>query len=168
MDRTKFNGMFEELVLLNACTVGQLRKLAEQTSLDEASRSVERLKELEKTKPQAGEVARSTAAFGALAPAGWTMSKVIGGDHPALDELRKLPKAGRTLRAVGKAVGSGLWQSKRTVAGATAAGMLTGALRPALERHLHREAEKEKLRDYLQTGEHGAMRTHLRKTLGVG
>jgi hypothetical protein len=154
---------------LNVTTafVEELCKTA--TAAAEARESLSRLKALEANKPTADAVARGAITGAVVGPAATLVGRGVSGDlqqgvRKGLTQAMKAPTKGGKALGVARAG----FQGVRGLAGSAASGAVFGAGLPAVRRHLDQEAEKEKLRDYLNVSRRGRLRSSVAQTLGVG
>ena len=140
-------------------------KISQGTSHSEAVESLSKLRRLEREKPTGGELARNALAGVAVMPAVTTASSLVAGEQPIQKalEARRLTGVG----TIGSALKRGAWKSGRGLAGAALSGAVLGAGLPLARGYLHREAEKETLRDYLGVSKRGKTRKKVKKELGV-
>lgn len=147
----------------------ELVKIAEDgVTASEAAQAYSRLKKLESSAPTRGELARNAISGAAVMPAVHTASSLVAGTQPlqkALHDFRV--GAAGAAPSMGKAFKKGLVSTGRGVLGSALSGAVLGAGLPMLRTHLHREAEKEKLRQYLGTSSGGKLRQKVKRQLGV-
>ena len=137
------------------------KEAGDDVSRTEALGALRRLRKLEHTKPEAGEIARGALAGGVAGTASSLARGVVSGSlRSGVAEAMKAPTArGKASKLVGgaaKGIGS-------SMAGSAA----FGSTLPFVRRQLDRGAEKAKLRDYLGNSRGGKVRREVRKTLGV-
>jgi hypothetical protein len=161
-----YDTMMDELVKLCAMkftTEGGVVKLAQVTT-QEAAGALKRLRELERKKPTPEQLTRGALAGSIVGPAGLMASKLVGGGvGKGLAEALRAKGAGGKAKGLAKA----LWGGTRQLGGAAASGAVFGAGLPTARSVLDREAEKEKLRQYLGTSKRGKLRRKASKYLGV-
>lgn len=145
----------------------QAPKLAE-VGYGEASVALKKLQKLEAEAPTGGELARNALAGAMVGPVMGTVSQLVAGRQPlqeALGAFREgLPGAAKTYRG---AWAKGLKGTGRGMAASALSGSVLGAGMPLVRGYLHREAEKEKLRDYLGESPRGKLRGKIKQELGV-
>jgi hypothetical protein len=161
-------------------------KLSQDVTRGEAEDALRRLRKLEREAPTSGELSRNALAGAAVMPAVTTASSLVAGNQPLQESIKEYREAKKALKAappgpqgktvamkpgapstLGKAVKRGLWRSGRGMAGAALSGAVLGAGLPVARGYLHREAEKEKLREYLGVSKRGKLRRRVKKQLGV-
>lgn len=142
----------------------ELEKLGEGVSHQEATRALTRLRKLERDKMTPEQLGRGAMTGAIVGPAALTASKLVGGGMGrGLLDAAKAPGAGGKVLGIGKA----LWGGGRALGGAAASGAVFGAGLPTVRQHLDSEAEKEKLRQYLNVSKRGKVRGKIRRKLGV-
>jgi hypothetical protein len=143
-------------------------KFASDVTYTEASTALQKLKKLEAENPTKGELARNAMAGAAVMPVMGTVSGLVSGKQPLVEALRNyregLPGAGATRSAAWK---KGLSGTGRGMAASAVSGMALGAGMPLVRGYLHREAEKEKLRQYLGEKKRGKLRNKIKRTVGL-
>jgi len=136
-----------ELKELNALTEGQWEKLASEVTTPEAVKAYKRLKKLEEGKPRAGEIGRGAAVGAVTVPIATLAHRAISG-----------PKA---------RIPNRLWPGVRPMLASAGYGSVFGGVMPAARQKLEREAEKQKLREYLGTHKRGKLRRKIKRTVGI-
>jgi hypothetical protein len=150
----RFYFMLEELTKLCASDVSRAEALEAQAHL----------KRLEEEKPAPEEITRGTVAGGLVGLASNIARSTVKGDLPrAISNAVHTPTVKGKALALGKSLATGLHDS----AAATAGSATFGALMPHVRGHLEREAEKDKIRQYLGTAEGGEVRRKSKKYLGI-
>lgn len=129
----------------------ELMKLGQPVSSTEAEGALKRLNKLDEAKPSGGELARGAIAGTGLSVAGNLLGSTISGTRAPL-----------------RAAVAGAPTLGKQIAGAAIPGVIVGAALPLVRRHMDVEAEKEKLRSHLGISNHGAVRSQIKQTLGVG
>lgn len=143
----------------------ELTKLcAGEVTEGEARAALGRLQKLEAEKPTASQLTRGAAA-GAIAAPGVTLIReaVGGGLGKGISEAWKRPGVGGKLTGLGIGAAKGLRASAAASAGTAAA---FGGI-PVIRNYLDREAEKEKLRNYLGVSQRGRFGRTVKKYVGV-
>lgn len=137
---------------------------AEDVSRHEAVDALKRLKKLESEKPTASQLSRGALAGGIVGVGSNLARGLVKGEvTEGLSEAMRAKGVGGKALALGKSLGRGLHNSA-----ASAAGSATfGALMPVVRGHLDREAEKDKIREYLGREKGGKLRRASKKYLGV-
>lgn len=118
-----FSSFFDELVKLGAVDATQARA------------SLDRLESMEKSKPTLGQVGRYAGIGAITGPAVSAIGDVIRGERPLAPASSMVGKPGGTARSI---------------AARAAVGALTSGAIPLVRGYLDREAEKSKLRQFVQ------------------
>lgn len=138
--------MIRELKSINALTDWQLSKLAELSSMTatEAQNALRRLRDLDRSKPTPGQLARGAGVGAVAGPIAGVISDVITGakGKTKMDRLRGL--------------------LARSVTGATFGGAI-----PYARHHLEHAVTEQQLKDYLGHSRPGELRSKIRRTIGV-
>lgn len=140
--------MVAELEALEILTPVQLTKLADEVSSTEAVTALKRLKKLEKSKPTLGEIGRGTLVGATAGPLATLAHRAIAG--PA-----------------GRAGIKALYPGVRPLLAAAGYGGVFGGAMPAARHKLEREAEKQKLREFVGQSRRGKVRGTVKKYMGV-
>ena len=144
---------FDELMKLNAISrlqyeAGQLKKKPRKpVTRAQATKSLKRLRGLESTKATVGELGRSAGVGAAVGPAAAMAYRVAAGSK-------------------GRA-GLPIYRGMRDIGAIAAQGGVIGSLLPAGRHKLEREAEKQKLREYVGQRKRGTLRSKIKRTTGV-
>jgi len=144
-----FNSFSDEFLKLSAVT------------REEAEASLKRLKTLEETKPTAGQIARGALAGGVAGTASQLAKGLVTGDlKRGIATAMEQPTARGKMNALAVS-------ALKNVGGTLAGSAALGSTLPTLRGHLDREAEKEKLREFL--GQKADSRAHrkVKKVLGL-
>lgn len=143
-------------------------KLAQSVSRMEAEDALRRLRKLERDAPTAGELSRNALAGAAVMPVMGTVSGLVSGKQPLQEQLRLFREGAATAAPTRRAAWKkGISGTGRGMLASAVSGVALGAGMPLVRGYLHREAEKEKLRDYLGVSKRGKLRGKVKKQLGV-
>ena len=138
--------------------------LTKDVTAREAMGAGKRLKKLERQKVTPGEIARSALAGAAAGMTGSAVRETVAGKPlKAIKGALKTPGVGKKVLRLGGAGLRGMHGMLGTAAGSAA--LVTAA--PFIRRHLHQEAEKETLRQYLGQSPHGKERGAVKRHLGI-
>lgn len=153
--------LVDELGAMGALTQTELTKLADEVSAAEAVAAMKRLRELEKEKITPGQMARSALAGGAAGITGQIVRETASGTpfKAIKGVIQENPRLAGKVLGLGKAGLKGLHGMGATALGSAA--LVTAA--PFYRRHLHREAEKAKLKEFVGGG---GDQTQLQQTRG--
>lgn len=159
-------GTLYKKAMFDAC-YDSLEKLGEAPSAYEAQQALRRLRKLERERPTAQQLSRGAITGAIVGPGALLASKMVAGGMGS--SLRQATKA-KTVGGKALGVGKALWGGGRQLGGSAASGAVFGAGLPSVRSHLDREAEKQKLRDYLEMsggGRYGKIRGSVRRKIGV-
>lgn len=145
--------------------IEELSKMAgEDVSRSDAVQALARLKKLEDERPTPAQLSRGALAGAIVGPASLASNKLVsGGLKGALSGAAK----GQGVKGKAVGVAKGLWGGTKQLGGAAAGAATFGALMPVVRGHLDREAEKDKLRNYLGENDKSTLRRASKKYLGV-
>lgn len=139
----------------------ELLKIAQEVTAYEATRALNKLRELEAKKPTGSEIARGALAGGTAGTvASLARSAVSGGLAKSVREAMQAPTI---VGKAGRLTSSALSGAGQSMAGSAA----FGSTLPFVRGYLDREAEKAKLREYLGVAKGGKVRRKAKRVLGV-
>lgn len=141
-------------------------KMAAAVTDEQAAEALDKLRALEENKLTGGELARGALTGAVVGPTALAANQLISGSQPLVEAL-KGPR-GPGLKGLAGAVGKGLAKTLRGSGGAAAGSALFGAGIPTVRRQLDRQAEMEKLRNYISNNPEPSLRSSVKQTLGVG
>lgn len=128
---------------------------------EEAEASLKRLKTLQETKPTAGQIARGALAGSVAGTASQVAKGLVTGDvKRGIVHVLEQP----TTRGKAKALAAG---ALKNFGGTLAGSAALGSTLPVIRGHLDREAEKEKLREFLGQETNSPAHRKVKKVLGL-
>lgn len=140
-----------------------------EVSTVEAVQALKRLRKLEATKPKPEELARGAIAGGIVGTGAGLASTALS--PGGLSNLASGFKGtfSRGVKGVPTSLAKGALHAGRAILAPAAGSAVFGAGLPVVRSHLDREAEKEKLRQYLgdEQGKRSKMRKTITRRLGV-
>lgn len=145
--------LFDELFKLSAIDKKKFEEMmlkkpkTKRVTAEEATKSLSRLRKLERSKATPGQIARSAGVGAIVGPVATLASRIAAG------------KKGR--------VGLPIWRGKQEMGSTAAYGAVFGGLLPAGRQKLERGVEKQKLREYVGERKRGTLRGKIRKATGL-
>ena len=145
--------MVSELAALAVLTPGQLEKLANEITKEDAEKSLKRLRSLNESAPTLGQLGRGASVGSVVMPLSGLAWRAIAGAKGRTAAAGLNPKA--------------LWPGARPMAATAAQGAVLGSLLPAGRHKLEQGAEKQKLREYVGHTRRGTLRGKVKKYTGL-
>jgi len=163
-----FSAFTNEFLKLSGLTDGdaELVMKAAETTYEDAAKALQRLRELESSKPTVGEISRGALAGAAGGTAASIVNQLVsGGAQKAFQTAMKERKPGWA--GMAKGMGSGALTVGRNLTGAAAGSAAFGTTLPFVRRGLDEKAEASRLKEYLGQNQSSRLRRGASEYLGV-